>query len=222
MPVRCEIGGAAGGGGERAELAGGGLAFRFREIVIEGAGGDFGDFREDGGFQLIALLRLALRGNGDETVLAGIDPCPGGDFEGELALLPEVEVEAGCTPAPENGGEEIVGRCVRVVDGRGFPGKTEAAGGDVEGIEALARADLRGIVLQVRLGAGDDFAVCGEGGDEGARHCFIEIPGDDDVGLVRGVACAVVVGQIRVGDFIKEMAVADDRMTACIYVERSR
>ena len=121
MPVRCEIRGAAGGGGECAKLAGGSLAFRFGEIVVEGAGRELGDLREDGGFEFIAFLRRALGGDGDEPFLAGIDPCPCGDLEGEFALISEVQVQAGGAATAEYGGEHVVGGCIRIIDGRCLP-----------------------------------------------------------------------------------------------------
>ena len=104
VPVRCEIGGAAGCGGEGAELAGGGLALRFREIVVEGAGGKLGKLGEDGGFEFIALFRGALGGDGDEALLVRTDPCPGGDFQRELLLIAEMAMEAARLPTAEDGG----------------------------------------------------------------------------------------------------------------------
>ena len=71
----------------------------------------------------------------------------------------------------------------------------------------------------MRLGAGDVFAIGGEGGDEGECLIRIEIAGDDDVCPVRGVAVAVVIGEIRVRDFIEKVAVADDRLAAGIHGE---
>ena len=107
-------------------------------------------------------------------------------------------------------------------DIRRFPGKAEAACRHIEGIEILAWPELRRICLDVRLGAGDDFAIRCQLRNKFAGFSWIEITRDHDVRAIRRVAGAVVGGEIAIGNFIEEMTVADNRMAAGIYGERSR
>lgn len=131
-------------------------------------------------------------------------------------------MEAGGLAASEDGGEQIVGGRVGMGNVRGFPGKAQTARRHIEGVEALARPELRRIRLDMRLGAGDDFAIRRQLHDELAGSRRIEITRDHEVRAIRRVAGAVIGGEIGVLDIIEEMAVADDRVAAGIYGECRR
>ena len=74
VPVRCEVRRAAGGGGETAELAGGDLAFRLGEILIQHLGVQGGDFQQNGLDEGVAFRGFGIRGDAENTFTAGVGP----------------------------------------------------------------------------------------------------------------------------------------------------
>ena len=129
VPVRREVGGAAGGGGQAAELAGGDLAFGLGEIVVQRAGSDGGDFQQDRLDQRVAFGRLGIGGD--------CRRCP--SRPGPVHEKAEISrassrssrkraVEAGGAAAAEDGGEHVEGGRVRVIERGGFPSERNPAG----------------------------------------------------------------------------------------------
>ena len=212
QPAPADVRGAAPRGGEVADLVGedalpglGHLAARGRLSAVTI------DDVEHRAFRLGALFRLAKEVDAEETHFSrhvGV----GGNVMDKVAFLAQFEVQGRAAASAQNGGQHIERGGVGVGDRRDMPDERATRQLGPEFLVRLAASELRWFVRDEKRRLDAPRRTTEPFFRLGKNLHRVDVAGHDEEHVLRGVAGAVVGGEVVAGQAVEDLEMPDDRV----------